>query len=494
MLLDTKNRIFYIFLILNAIIWTCIESLRNVLSIDAMEAISWGELIDFGTNKHPPLSGWLASSFYHLGGNNDVMIYLLGQICILIGFIFIYKLAKYFVSEEKAICSALILESCFYYTYDVFIDNFNCNIISMAIWPVVVYYFYKSTKENRIFDWVILGFTAGLGFLGKYQIILLFCALFIYLLLANREKFRQKGLYIACFTAVITVLPHLIWLFKNDFFSLFYLTHRTVADSDASTASLILARMFYPVKFFADQLLAFAPCIGVYLLASIQPRNIGFNKQIFNKDSLFLICIAFIPIVLQGLMGTITGSRIPGIWGTIMVSFFGIVLFYFFPVNFNQNTFKHFMKWIFASLIISVGVVFTFWTIQTQLIISYPYKLIMKDFNKKWELVTDKPLKYVGGDIKYIFQFRQYNNQHPRVILETFGHENIWINQQDVKKSGAIIFGDTPEDVVRYAHELIKLLPENYDCDVAGYNIYFCNKLTKCEGYSFYYTIIPPEN
>ena len=218
-----KRHIFYIFLFVNTILWSFLAMLRNVPSFDSMEAINWGELISFGTNKHPPLSGWLMSSFYHICGDNNFVIYILGQLCILVGFIFVYKIAKFFVSEEKAICSAMILETCYYYTYYYYTDNFNCNIILMPLWPMVIYYFYKGVKDNKLLDWVLFGLTSGLAFLGKYQIVFLFAAMFVYLIVDKRETFKQKGMYIAVLTGFAIILPHVIWLFKTDFFSFCYI-------------------------------------------------------------------------------------------------------------------------------------------------------------------------------------------------------------------------------------------------------------------------------
>ena len=171
---QVKKRIFYIFLLVQAFLWVLVSSTRQIASVDAMEAVAWGDLISLGTNKHPPLSGWLMGIFYNLFGQNDIAIYILGEVCIVIGLIFVYKLAKFFLSDEKAMCSAMIVSVCFYYTYHTYINNYNCNIICMGLWPIITYYFYKSVKENKIKDWVIFGITAGLGILAKYQVVLLF--------------------------------------------------------------------------------------------------------------------------------------------------------------------------------------------------------------------------------------------------------------------------------------------------------------------------------
>ena len=91
-----NEKILYIYLFVYAILWTIIGSMKNSGGVDALEAISWGDLVSFGTNKPPPFSGWLMGGFYHLLGDNDIAIYILGQICLLIGFIFITIIANSF--------------------------------------------------------------------------------------------------------------------------------------------------------------------------------------------------------------------------------------------------------------------------------------------------------------------------------------------------------------------------------------------------------------
>ena len=49
--------LFYIFLIVHLIVWTAIPSLtNNNLPLDTIEALAWGSNLDWGFNKHPPMS------------------------------------------------------------------------------------------------------------------------------------------------------------------------------------------------------------------------------------------------------------------------------------------------------------------------------------------------------------------------------------------------------------------------------------------------------
>ena len=83
------------------IVWSTLLFIRDLLPTDAMESIYWDGLFDFGTHKHPPLVGWMVYGFYNLLGKTDFSIYLLGQLCVLAGFIYLYKLGKIFLKIKN---------------------------------------------------------------------------------------------------------------------------------------------------------------------------------------------------------------------------------------------------------------------------------------------------------------------------------------------------------------------------------------------------------
>ena len=59
------NQSFYIFLTIHIILWTLIPTLTNLnLPLDTIEALAWGSNLDWGFNKHPPMSAFLVEIFY----------------------------------------------------------------------------------------------------------------------------------------------------------------------------------------------------------------------------------------------------------------------------------------------------------------------------------------------------------------------------------------------------------------------------------------------
>ena len=491
----SKKFVFYIFLIINFICWSVIQLFRNIISIDSMEAISWGELISFGTNKHPPLSGWIMASFYNLFGQHDILVYVLGQICVLVGFIYIYKLAKNFLSEEKAICSVLVLQTCFYYNYYIYVNSFNCNVLLMALWPIVTYYFYNATTHNNIKDWIFFGLFSGLAFLGKYQIVFLFLAMLLYLIIAKREYFKQKGMYLAILVGALTIAPHVVWLFNTDFFSFAYMVDRTQSTTHNMPSLLSkLGHVIYPIKFIGDQILATLSCLAFFLILAIQAKNISINKKLYkNKDLLFLLVNGICPIIFQGGMGLITGARVPGIWGSIMVSLTGILIFYFINIDFKEITFNFAIKLAYLTLVIQLVAVGIFALINTKFFIAYPKDKIFNEFNEIWNIETNNsPIKYIAGHMDYIFQFKTYHPRHPHVILETFGHTNPWVDYDDIEKSGVIVLAKDEDDVIQYTLETLPFVKEN-TIKPHKYTFDVCNKIGKCKQDEFYYVIVKPK-
>ena len=81
------------------VIWTLVPSIsNNNLPLDTIEALAWGSDLDWGYNKHPPLSAWFpVEFFYQIFGNQDWAYYFLSQIFVVSSFIIIFKFSEIFL-------------------------------------------------------------------------------------------------------------------------------------------------------------------------------------------------------------------------------------------------------------------------------------------------------------------------------------------------------------------------------------------------------------
>ena len=88
------NNIFLVFLILHISIWTLVPSLTNInLPLDTIEALAWGSNLDWGFNKHPPLSACIVEIFYQI----LAILYHISEFCAPLNSIFLQH------GEEKMV-------------------------------------------------------------------------------------------------------------------------------------------------------------------------------------------------------------------------------------------------------------------------------------------------------------------------------------------------------------------------------------------------------
>ena len=131
----------------------------------------------------------------------------MSQLFIVAGFVYIYKLARNFVDDNKAMLSVILLEGCWSYSYVTGYYGFNPDVILLFTLPVMCYYFYKCMKTDRPVDWIILGLVTGLSFLNKYQTALIALPLLIWAVVFKRDVFKQWKIYVSALLAFLIFLP-----------------------------------------------------------------------------------------------------------------------------------------------------------------------------------------------------------------------------------------------------------------------------------------------
>jgi 4-amino-4-deoxy-L-arabinose transferase-like glycosyltransferase len=283
-LIRNINNIFFIFALSHLIIWTLVPSLTNKnLPLDTIEALAWGSNLDWGFNKHPPMSAFFLEVFFQLFGAQDWVYYLLSQIFVLISFYFVFKLANEILGNSKiSLISVLLLESIFFYNFTT--PEFNVNVCQLPFWSAVVYYSWKlyDNKEIKFIDCFLVGLFAAFGFLSKYLFIYLLISivlLFIYLILINKTKKFDFKYLITIEVFLVLLIPHLLWLFNNEFITVIYGLKRTGLE-DIS----ILSHFKYPIIFLFKQIVILIP---FFFLIWLLIKKIKLKVNLKDKKLLF---------------------------------------------------------------------------------------------------------------------------------------------------------------------------------------------------------------
>ena len=384
------NKILTVFLLSHFAIWVLVPSITNHnLPLDTIEALAWGSNLDWGFNKHPPLSAFAVEVFYQIFGSQDWAYYFLSQIFVITSFFVVWKFSEYFFQNKiYSLIAILLLEGIYFYNYTT--PEFNVYVCELAFWALTVYYCWKGFEKNDYASWLLFGFFSGLGVLSHYLFIYLLCALdvfFIYLIINKKINFKCLISYIPF---LLVLLPHLIWLTENNYITITYALHRTGLSEPN-----FLDHFIHPLIFLGKQIGILVPFfLMVLLLVAKLKTNFNFK----DKKLLFLLTINIIPIILMFLTSMLMGVKVRTMWMTPFYLFFGVLLIYIFQSQINLNKLKYFVS-LFLILFIFSPFAYAYISItQTDKRTDYPGKEHAIEVQKRWDKKFESKINVVLGN------------------------------------------------------------------------------------------------
>ena len=418
-----KN-IFYFFLASHLIVWTLIPSLtNNNLPLDTIEALAWGSNLDWGFNKHPPMSAFVVEVFYNIFGSNDWAYYFLSQILIIFSFFIIFKFSREILKNDiLALFSVFLLEGIYFYNFTT--PEFNVNVCQIPFWTLTVYFSWKifNQKTPTFKDCALVGLFAAGGFLSKYLFFYLLISidlLFIYLIFIKKERKFNFNYILSIDVFLVLLIPHFIWLIENDFITITY----GLARSGLDTLNFI-DHLKYPIIFLFKQIGIISPFI---VLVAILIRKMRYKLNFKDKNLLFLISINILPIFLILLTSMISGSKIRTMWMTPFYLFFGTLIIYVFQKEVSKINFKKFFV-VFIFIFLLSPITYGYISIvKTDKRTDYPGKEIAEKVQAKWNKEFEDPINVVlgnewnGGNLSYHLKSRPvWDGSVDKNKLETY--------------------------------------------------------------------------
>ena len=428
------NKILIYFFLVHLTIWTLIPTIsNNNLPLDTIEALAWSTNLDWGYNKHPPLSAWFVELFYQIFGNQDWAYYLLSQIFVVFSFFIVFKFSEdFFKDKSLSLISILLLEGIYFYNFTT--PEFNVNVCLLPFWALSVYYCWKSIKQDDTKSWVLFGLFLALGVLSKYLFFYLIIAIkifFIHKIFIKKEKIKLKYI-IPGSIFILILLPHLIWLIENNYTTITYALHRTEIEN----VNFFKSHFLYPLFFLGKQIGILVPFF-IMLLFLISKFKIKINFK--EKKLLFLLIINLVPIFLMFLTSMFMGIKIRTMWMTPFYLFMGVLFIYIFKTKIFLKKLKYFFS-IFTVLFIFFPLAYLYVSMtQVDKRTDYPGKRIAQIVQEKWKNNFTDKIMLVGGDEWYGGNLSYHLKSRPKWdnILEakkTISLENI--------KGGFILIGD----------------------------------------------------
>ncbi|WP_440680202.1 glycosyltransferase family 39 protein [Candidatus Pelagibacter sp. HIMB1517] len=397
------NRLFHYFLLTHFAVWTLIPSITNHnLPLDTIEALAWGSNLDWGFNKHPPLSALAVKIFYQIFGSQDWVYYFLSQLFVISAFYFVFKLSKEILNTEKhALLSVLLLEGIFFYNFTT--PEFNVNVCMLPFWAMTAYYAYKCLKDNLAKDYVILGIVAAFGFLSKYLFIYLLIGIKVFYIFYIKKNNFKINYIIPGIIFLLILTPHLIWLTDNNYITITYGLKRTGEIKN------YLDHIILPLTFLVKQIGILIP---FFILLFILTKSLKTNFPFKDQNLLFLLSITILPIVLIFFTSVIMGAKIRTMWMTPFYLFIGTFFIYLFQNYIDINKLKSF-NFIFIFLFLLSPFLYGYVSIsQTNKRTDYKGKEIAKEVERSLiklkynNVMSVAGNEWIAGNLCYHLKYR----------------------------------------------------------------------------------------
>jgi len=433
-LVEKPHRMLLGFMALSMAVWTIQCSLlQNILGLDILETISWGETFAWGSFKHPPLSGWLGGLASRLSGHRDWSLYLLAQCCIVTGVWFTYRTARLWFDEYRAATAALLLYFLHYYTPSWM--KFSTYFVEMAVAPMAVWSFFAALKRHKLRYWAYFGVFCALGLLNKYSFGLQMIGLGIVFFSCReyRRELRRPGIWIAAKICIVLLIPHVHWLYTHDFICFTHIAHRLKDVPDRFLSLAVLGTGIYPIAVAAAALL-----IARFLPPRLDPPPEGFARM--PEVLRWSLILTLLPPLCYFVLAA-CGEDVILMWLCPTASWCGVAVLAAMPFAVDRR--------IYLRLGGLLGIFFVIVLIGTtaDLLCRSGFRLhadpavLVERAESTWKEHSSEPIPLLCGERFYICAVQNYSKTRPPVC-ETGDPLRFQECREILEKKGALILVD----------------------------------------------------
>jgi len=376
---------------------------------DMVENYAWGMEWQWGTNKHPPLFGWITAAWFQLFPVGDGAYYLLNQVNLAIALGLLALAMKRILSWEKVLAAVVLTTLGTHFGPDSGF-KYNANTALLPFVAGFVWSLLHALERGRVRWFVLAGVFAAAALLTKYYALVLFAAIGLAMLLALRPPAARliQGAGIATATVLLLVSPHIAWSIHHGWPSLHYM-HEAHAipgltgEVEAYVVALVGALLFSGVALlaWAGSLVRLPPGPAD---AAPRPPRLGLGILVLS------VALTVLAALVQGI-SPVSSWLIPALL------FLGWALVDLMPPRLDSGLFSRRVFRIGLAYLLLAVVVAAIWERQYR---AYPARPawalpqdIAEDVTRLYRDTYGQPVEYVGGTfpLPYILSF--YSPDHP---------------------------------------------------------------------------------
>lgn len=187
------------------------------LEVDETQQAIYSQFLLMGYGSQPPFYSWLQYALNGILGPSIAALSLLKNGLMFICCLYFWSAARLLL-REKALANIATLGIITLPTVFVMVQrDLTHTALAFAAVSLFTYALFKTLKTPSAWGYALTGFAIGLGFLSKYNVIVI--PLTTIAALALEKDFRQRLLdwrmLLTIAVAVAVVTPHLLWVLDN---------------------------------------------------------------------------------------------------------------------------------------------------------------------------------------------------------------------------------------------------------------------------------------
>lgn len=217
-----------------AAVWTLygvISKSSQDVNADMAEMVIWAREPALGYPKHPPFLAYVLNLWFSIFPNTDWAYTLLAVITVSAGIFIAFEIAGVWLDREKQAATPFLLAVIPFYNFLGL--KFDQNSALIPLWALTILAFLRSLQTPHLGWAALTGLAAAAAMLTKYWSALLLAALGLTALLDSRRAvyLRSAAPLVTALVLFLAVLPHAIWLVRENFPPLTWIGSRRMTHS-----------------------------------------------------------------------------------------------------------------------------------------------------------------------------------------------------------------------------------------------------------------------
>ena len=442
---------------------------------DVATVLAFGREFQVGTDLGPPLAFWLADIAFRAAGNHMFGVYLLAQLCGIVMFLTLYRLARAIVGGQQAVLAVLLTMTVLAFSSSGV--EFGPLVLARPLWALLLLHSWQLIGQNRHNAWFAWSIEAGLLLLTTSAAIglLLLIAGFALATRRGRRVLMSFDPLFALLVIVVLALPYAIWLIRAD----------TLVWPAWPDVAVLGGRALHWARLIGGLLLALS---GILLLALLNSRwfarkpeeaPIIYRPPVDPLARHFVFFFAIAPALAGSLIAGLfdLDSVVGGAGIALMMSGLAVIVTAGNLVHLRRQQVLR-TAWAAAvaapALAVIATTLFLPWTGANEVATSFPAASIARFFGDSFERRTNQRLRSVAGDPQLAGMIA-LDRGRPHLLLDATPERTPWLSLAKFSETGGVVVwrasdtvGTPPADIAKRFPGLVPEVPRSFEWLVTG--------------------------